>query len=365
MRNVPPRVVRIALVGFGSVGKALAAVIRDEGERIRNECGVGIVITGIATRRFGSRSSDDGLDPSDLLDRAHREADQGPSGMSAALFAGTCPADLIVETLPLEPWSGKSATEVIRASMQAGRDVVSANKGPVAHALDDLRSLAARHGVSYRFESAVADGLPVFNLIEHTLPAAGITEISGLFNSTSNVVLDALAEGLTLSDAIEQAVSEGIAETDPSFDLDGLDAAVKLSALCAAVWGRRLPLENVEIEAIDESVRSRAVAARESGGRLVSMGTISLVDGTPANARVRLADIKPENMFYPLQGASLGLCIKSELLCPISVMSHRPTVKDTAYGLLSDILSIARGPYATRDTSPLQGERQAADAPLT
>jgi homoserine dehydrogenase len=335
--------VRLGLVGFGSVGRALAVMIRDERDRIRTDCGVDLVITGVATQRYNSRVDDSGLDLDDLLDRAARGVAHGPTAVSSPHFASVCPADIIVETLPLEPHSGNNAAEVIRAALRAGRSVVSANKGPVAHSLAELRSLAAAHGVSYRFESAVADGLPVFNLIEHTMPAAGILEISGALNSTSNVVLDGLAAGLSFAAAVDVARQLGITEADPSFDLEGWDAAVKLAALSAAVWGRRLPLEQVQRDPVTASAAPRATAARQDGMRLITMGFMEVIDGAPAHARVSLTAVGPDSEFYALKGTSLGVRLRSRLLCPISVLSHEPALRDTAYGLLSDILTIASG----------------------
>jgi homoserine dehydrogenase len=335
--------VKLGLVGFGSVGRALAVMIRDEHDRIRMECGVDLIVTGVATQRYNSRIDASGLDLHDLLDRAERGVAHGPTAVSSPQFASVCPADIIVETLPLEPHSGNTAAEVIRAALRAGRSVVSANKGPVAHCLAELRSLAEERGVSYRFESAVADGLPVFNLIEQTMPAAGILEISGPLNSTSNVVLDGLATGLSFAAAIDVARQHGITEADPSFDLDGWDAAAKLAALSAAVWGRRLPLEQVQRDPVTASAAPRAAAARQAGNRLITMGFIDVTDGAPAHARVSLTAVGPDNEFYALKGTSLGLRLRSRLLGPISVLSHEPALRDTAYGLLSDILTITTG----------------------
>ncbi|MFG6199392.1 homoserine dehydrogenase [Nonomuraea sp. JJY05] len=332
--------VGLGLVGFGAVGTALARLVLQESARIRRQHGIDLRVTGVTTRRFGSAVAESGLNLEDLLDRADRGIPQGPAATSPAWFASTCPADIIVETMPLEPFTGAAAIEVTEAALAGGRSVVSANKGPVAHALSRLRAIARQHGVCYRFESAVADGLPVFNLIERTLPAAGITEISGLLNSTSNIVLDALSAGSSLQDAVSLAHSMEITEADPSCDLDGWDTAVKLAALCAAVWDAPLKLDQIEIEPVNEDARSRAVAAHTTGRRLVSMGSVRLIDGAPSGARVSLTEVGPTSPFYSLSGTSLGLHITSRLLCPISVSSHAPTVRDTAYGLLSDVLTI-------------------------
>lgn len=335
-----PTVVRLGLLGFGSVGRALASILASERDWLREECGVSLVVTGVSTGRSGSRIDGRGLDLGELLSRAEAGGSHGPS-LDPAEFAATCPADVIVETMPLEPYTGSVATEATRSALAARRSVVSANKGPVAHALVGLARLATEQGVSYRYESTVADGLPVFNLIRFTLPAAGIEGFTGLLNSTSSVVLDSLAKGGTVDDAVASAQAMGIAEADPAYDLEGLDAAVKLAALSAAVWGEQLHLSSVQREPVGQDSRERAMDAAKRGRRLVSLAQLTRRPGEAPRGSVRLVDIGPDHVMYPLSGTSLGLTITSRLLCPVTVSSQQPSVSDTAYGLLSDILSIA------------------------
>ena len=340
----PERVVRLGLLGFGSVGRAFALLLAEEAEWLARDRGVRLVLTGVTTGRSGTRIDEQGLDIRALLLGAAEGRTHGPA-LEASAFAAQCPADVVVETLPLEPFTGGVAIQATRAALVAGRSVVSANKGPVAHALRELRDLAREHRVCYRFESAVADGLPVFSLIGQGLPAADVTALRGLLNSTSNVVLHALAKGDTLTRAVSAAQAMGIAEVDPAYDLDGWDAAVKLAALSAAVWDLPLDLEAVERQPVDEGAVRLAVDAAARGHRLVSLASL-MFDARPApacEASVRLVEIGPGHDFFALSGTSLGLQIRSRLLCPVTVSSHEPRVRDTAYGLLADVLAIASG----------------------
>jgi homoserine dehydrogenase len=340
MSSESARVIRVGLLGFGSVGQALARLLLAERAWLRKDRGVHLLVTGLATGRFGALVDDDGVDLAQALLRAREHQVHGPH-LAAEAFAATCLADVIVETLPLEPFTGATATEATRSAFRHGRSVVSANKGPVAHALGELSRLAAECGVSYRFESAVADGMPVFNLIGQAMPAADVTGFTGLLNSTSNVVLDAVAAGGTATEAVAAATAMGITEVDPSYDLDGWDASVKMAALSAAVWGVPLDLDLVQREPVDEAAGARAVAARAEGRRLVSIAELTKTDGRAAAAQVRLVDVAPGDPFFALAGTSLGLQIRSRLLCPITISSDRPTVDDTAYGLLADLLPAA------------------------
>jgi len=335
-----PRELRLCLVGFGKVGRSFAELITHEHDRLKSEVGLDLVVTGICTARFGAVASPVGVDLHRALELANAEHSLGPSEDSTA-FVSKCPADIVVETTPLEPFTGALGIAITRAALAAGCSVVSAHKGPVAHGLRQLRGLANSRGLQYRYESAVADGMPVFSLIERTLPCASITAVTGLLNSTSGVVLDALSRGRSLSEAIRQAETLGIVEGDPTYDLDGWDAAVKLCALSAALWDNPIPVENIEREPISQVLSATAINASARGHRLVSMASLQLKPSDQVVlATVEIREIGPDNVFFPLTGTSLGVRIESSLLQPVTISCSEPRLADTAYGLLADVLHI-------------------------
>ena len=331
------RVVRLGLVGFGAVGRAFAALVNAERMWIRADRGIELRVAGLTTSRFGAITNERGVDVEAALDRAHARKTHGAQ-LSAEEFARACPADVIVETMPLEPFSGALARAVVRTALTHGRSVVSANKGPVAHHLGELAALAAQNGVFYRYESAVADGMPVFSMVRHGFPAADITGFRGVLNSTSNLVLGAISAGQTLEAGVAAAQAFGVAEADPSYDLDGWDSAVKLASLSAAVWQTKLDVAAVVREPVDGSVVQRAVSAAASGQRLATIASLTRDPAGSVTGAVRLVELEPSDAFFGLAAASLALEIRSRLLCPITISSDNPTPADTAYGLLSDLL---------------------------
>jgi homoserine dehydrogenase len=334
------RQLRLCLVGFGKTGRALAEVILEEHDRLAAELGLDLIVTGISTARFGSVTSSTGVDLRRALELAKEGTRHGPS-VESIEFVSACPADIVVETTPLEPFTGALGIAITRAALTAGRSVVSANKGPVAHGLRELRALAETNRLQYRYESAVADGLPVFSLVERTLPGASITAMTGLLNSTSGIVLESLSQGISFSDALEQAGALGILEDDPSYDLDGWDAAVKLCALSATVWDMPIPIEDVERAIVSEAYSEQAMEARSRGHRLVSMASLRLEQsGESVRASVDVIEIGPDSVFFPLTGTSLGIQFESRLLSPVTISCSDPRLADTAYGLLADILHV-------------------------
>ena len=350
---MPVRQLRLCLVGFGKTGRALAELILEEHDRLVAEVGLDLVVTGISTARFGAVADPTGIDLRAALERASTGTQHGPS-VASVDFVATCPADIIVETTPLEPFTGELGIAITRAALTAGRSVVSANKGPVAHGLRELKELAKGNGLHYRYESAVADGLPVFSLVERTLPGASITAMAGLLNSTSGIVLEYLSRGISMADALEEAGALGILEDDPRYDLDGWDAAVKLCALSATIWDEPIRIEDVERASVSEAWSASAIEAHERGHRLVSMASIRRTppDG-PVQARVEVVEIGPDSVFFPLTGTSLGIQFETKLLSPVTISSSDPRLSDTAYGLLADVLHIGLDGTLTRNTPRL------------
>ena len=141
-----------------------------------------------------------------------------------------------------------------------------------------------------------------------------------------------------ISDGIAGAQALGIAEADPSYDLEGWDSAVKLAALSAAVWGQPLSLSAVTRDPVDASTGPRAAAAMKAGRRLVLVAAMHRDTNGSVAAEVRLRDYGPQHPFHALSTTSLALRITSRLLCPITICSEQPAPRDTAYGLLADTL---------------------------
>ena len=127
----------------------------------------------------------------------------------------------------MNPVNGEPAISHIRAAFARGMHVVTANKGPIAHAYADLRDEAAGAGVQLRFESAVMDGAPVFNLWRHTMPGAQVLGFTGVLNSTTKVIIEAMERGGSFEDGLAEARRMGITEADGAYDVDGWDAAAK------------------------------------------------------------------------------------------------------------------------------------------
>jgi homoserine dehydrogenase len=324
---------RIGFVGLGNVNRALLRLLEARREELLARHGLEFRVTMIATRRRGALVDEAGIEPRAALDGDW----QGDADPLAAI--GRAPIDLVFEGTTLDPRAGEPATSHVRAALERGVSVVSANKGPLAFAARELMRLARRTGAGFRFESAVADCLPIFDLHEVAVPAGATLGFRGVLNSTSNLVLQATAAGAGMEEAVRDAQRRGIAEADPSNDLDGWDQAVKVVILGNVLCGGdlrpadvdRTPLSSVDLGWVrDEAKAGRVVRLTASGGA-----------GRPA--RVGPESLRAESFLATLGGASLGIEIETELGGTIKVASTDPGVEHTAFGMLTDLVAIHRG----------------------
>jgi homoserine dehydrogenase len=317
--------VRLALYGFGNVGRALA--------RMLVATRAPFTVTALATKRHGAVVDAAGIDLETVLAGTDLPLRQAPPVRSI-------PADILVEMTPLDPVSGEPALSYIREALAAGMHVVTANKGPIARAYRELDALAAERGRLLRFEATLADCLPVFTLRRAALPLAKITAIRGIVSSTNNHILTAAAAGVPFAEALAEAQRLGIAEADPRNDLEGHDAAAKATILANVLMDADLAPENVSREPIDERAASAARAAAGSGDRVRPVIEIVQRAGAVA-ASFGPRRIGPLDPLYAVDGFSMGLVFETDLAGRVVVQLHDPHVDQVAYAILTDLLEIS------------------------
>jgi homoserine dehydrogenase len=234
--------------------------------------------------------------------------------------------------------------------------VITANKGPAAFAYRRLARAAERAGRRFLFESAVMDGVPIFNLIRETLPAVSIAGFRGIVNSTTNYILTALEQGQPFDAALAEMQARGIAEADASLDVDGWDAAAKTAALANVLLGTAISPQDVEREGISSATAARARQARAAGRRLKLVVHGGWKDGRVV-ARVAPESLPGDDLLASVEGQQNALILQTDLLDEIAIVQRGGSLTHTAYGLLADLITIARArrqapPSARRGRSP-------------
>jgi homoserine dehydrogenase len=332
--------VRLAMLGYGNVGQALARLLAAKATTLREDYALTCMVTGILTRRSGGWIAPAGITPDDLV-ASGWPGGPLPTGVEpwtgdGVAFARDCPADALVEVTTLDPHHGEPALSHVRAALLAGKHVVTANKGPIAHGYRELRDLAKRKGKGLRFESTVLDGLPVFNLAEFALRATTITGFRGILNGTSNYVLSSMARGASLEDAVRDAQQWGIAEANPAYDLDGWDAAVKGVALANVLMGADLRPHDVHRAGLGAAAM-RARRAAMPAGRVLKQIATGRRDGERIMVTVQLEDLPGDDIFALVHTA---IALQTDTMGTVTLIEDEGGPEFTAFGLLSDIINM-------------------------
>lgn len=335
--------VKIVLLGFGNVGKAFAKLLQEKHDLLSSKYALDLVVSGIATGSHGIAFDPVGIDLS-LAEKMLEEAgDISPLSKLKDLntvekFIDAVKGDVLIEISPVNYQNGEPALSYIRQSLEQGMHVVTANKGPVVFSQQELERLAQKKGKKFLFESTVMDGAPVFSMIREGLPGANIQSISGILNSTTNLILDRMQSGESFKDAISFAQSIGIAESDPSGDVEGWDAAIKLCILVNLMMGASLRPQDIERTGIENITPDMIQKAQDQNKRWKLLCQASKL-GNKIKAEVSPQLISQESPFYYVDGTSSVVQINSDVLGELTLVEKDPGPHTTAYGLLADVIN--------------------------
>jgi len=326
---------RLCFLGFGNVGRALARLLMAKSNELRENYGIEWEIVGVATRRMGWHASESAIDVAKLL----AGSDETVAVQSIDEWLAIAKPDVVFETTSLNPETGQPAIEHLKKALQAGAHAITANKGPIVHAYDELSKIAVAQGKRLMFESTVLDSAPVFSLFRETLPAVRIRGFSGVFNSTTNVILETMEEGRSFAEGVKTAQELGVAETDPSHDVDGWDSIMKVCAIARVILRAPLLPTDVRREGIRGLDSATLQAARADGKpfKLLSKATVN-ADGS-VTAFVRPEQIALNDPLGGVRGTSLAIHFELDTIPGLTIISHRPNLQSTAYGLLADFVN--------------------------
>jgi homoserine dehydrogenase len=339
----------LALLGFGTVGQELARMLLGKRDELERDYGLTWRVVGISARSKGIALDPDGLDVRAALDAVRgggtlAHLHEGPPLQDSSAFVEVCPANLFFEATTLNHEDGQPATDYVRAALGKGAHVVSANKGPVAFAYHDLQALAREKRVGFFFESAVMDAAPVLSVGREGMPAADIRRVRGILNGTTNYVLTRMEEDrLGLAEAVKEAQEMGIAEADPSLDIDGWDAAMKLVILANVLMGADLHPQDLQPIGIREVTADDVHAALAEGERIRLVCEVARDDSGAVQASIRPQRVPLHDPLASVMGTGALVEFEADAMRRLTLIQHDPLPDETAYGMLVDMINIVRG----------------------
>jgi homoserine dehydrogenase len=340
----------LAIVGLGNVGRALLRLLISKETELRRRYDIRWRLAGVGTRRNGWVADPDGLNPIAILNghfpgpssqfhRLHSPQTlppPAPQAQNVREWLERCRADVLFEASSLNIPTGQPAIDHLRTALEVGAHAITANKGPILHAYRELAALAQEKQKQFFYESTVMDGVPIFSMFPTGLPATELRGFSGVLNSTTNVVLTEVEKGRSFEEAVRRAQAIGVAETDPTADLDGWDAAVKVAALAIVLMGVPVKLEQIQRTGIRELSEEKIRSVRSAGMRY------KLVCRAERRGDGVDCSVKPELLLASdplanLEGTSSAVRFDLDVF-GLSIVEHNPGIEATGYGLLADFV---------------------------
>ncbi len=316
--------IHVGLLGIGTVGGGTFSVLRRNQEEISRRAGRGILIKAVADK--------------DLARARKLVGDSAETTDDAFALVRRSDIDIVVELI-----GGTGiAKDLILAAIENGKHVVTANKALLAHHGNEIFLAAQKKGVMVAFEAAVAGGVPIIKALREGLTANRIEWIAGIINGTSNFILSEMREkGASFGDVLAQAQKLGYAETDPTFDIEGVDAAHKLTIMAAIAFGIPMQFDKVYTEGISRLTREDIRYAEELGYRIKLLG-ITRRTGKGIELRVHPTLIPAKRLIANVEGVMNAILVKGDAVGATLYYGAGAGAEPTASAVVADLVDVTR-----------------------
>jgi homoserine dehydrogenase len=351
------RTLKLIISGYGGVGRAFAGLLNTRRDQLAQQYGLSLRLVAVVTSQ-GAAVAEDGL-PLDPLAALGRKdsiltlTGFAHPGVTTTELIGRGLADVLIETTPTDIQTGEPGMTHLRAALEHGLHVVTATKGPLVLAFPTLRRLAEERGVALKFSSATAAALPAFDLGAYCLAGTSILKIEGTLNGTTNFILTRMAQqGESYADALAEAQRRGIAEPNPTLDVEGWDSANKLVIIANAVLGADLTLDQVSVSGITQVTADDLKAATADGKALKLIAGAEVIDGK-VQASVGVRALPMDHPLAHVTGSEKGITYTTDTMDKVSAVGGKSDPRAAAAAMLKDVINLARE-YSARPYSERQ-----------
>ncbi len=320
---------KIALIGIGSVGRGVGEVLKND-KRFK--------IVAAADSKSGMVNPD-GIDFDTLMAAKKKTGRCGTTDWTAFRIAAEVDYDTLVEVTPTNAETGEPALSTIKIALSRGKHVVTSNKGPISLAYRDLKALAKENNADIRFEGTVAGAVPIINGMKNGLAGNPVKALFGVLNGTCNYILSRMEEeGLTYQQALAEARDLGYAEADPTYDVNGTDAAIKLVILANSVLGMNVTLKDVQRTGIDR-ITPEAIKMAHTTGHTIRLIASLYPDKRDLEVSPRLL---PEDDPLVFSETLNAITVETEYAGAITFIGAGAGSVETASAILSDLVFILK-----------------------
>jgi len=338
---------KLAFIGFGTVGQGLVEILIEKKQMLEQKYDFHYSVVAISDILKGSVYDEKGLDLKKILElvkngKKINEYPNGKKDMDSLTTIKVTNADTIIEITYTDIKTGEPATTQIKTALNAGKNVVSTNKGPVVREVRALLDLAKKKNVFYGFEGVVLSGTPALNLAKFTLAGNRIKGFKGILNGTTNYILTKMGEGMSYQDALKKAQELGYAEADPTADVEGFDALGKVVILTNVVLEKNIKIEDVQRKGITEITQNDIETAKSEGKVWKLIGSAELQENGSVKARIWPEKLPLSNPLAGVSSATNALTYYTDELGAVTIVGPGAGKRETGFALLIDLLEINR-----------------------
>ena len=322
----------IGLIGIGTVGGGTYRVLKENAVEISNKIGIEIKITHVADKNL--KLAKETVDKETIIDE------------DAFSLIENSSIDTIIELI-----GGTGiALDIVRKALENGKHVVTANKALIAMHGEELFKIASKKNVLLAYEAAVAGGIPIIKALREGLAANKINWVAGILNGTTNYILTEMKENnLSFDIALKQAQDLGFAEADPTFDIEGVDAAHKITILASIAFGIPINFDAVHVEGISNLSQKDITYAEELGYKIKLLG-IAKLQNADVEIRVHPTLVPKNRLVANVDGAMNAVLVHGNMVGPTLYYGAGAGAEPTASAVVADVIDIARQTKLSQNT---------------
>lgn len=334
----------IALAGCGNVGTALLEILHEKRSTLEEKYGFKFQVTMITDLMKGNIADPSGLDLAEVLRhiKEYRSfAKMTNTNSSFGELLDLSRTTMLAEATPTNLQTGEPGLTHIKTALARGISVTTTNKGPLAVAFDELTTLAYDCGAKFRYEGVVMSGTPLIQMVRSGMAGCTVQKVAGILNGTTNYMLTRMEEGKSYEEALEEAKEHGYAEADPSGDVDGWDAAVKVSIIADIFFGKHIPVADIERVGITSVTPETIKKAKEKGYVIKLIAAVEHGENG-VKAYVGPREIHSSHPLSAINGATNAITVTTDNLGDVTLTGPGAGRKETGQALLTDLIAMAQ-----------------------